>query len=367
MKTASARSQNPVAGDRNACAPSRRRGRTGPCDRLRADWALGVALSFVLWNTGCDSEKIEVYTAAKDKPAPATAARSASSPSARARPQLRWQLPAGWRELGPGQMSLASFQIEGEGGGRAQVTVTPLAKLGGREVEVVNMWREQLGLEPLGREEIERQFENVTVGGEPGRLFAVDGAGADRIVTAIVHRPEASWFYKLAGDAKVVTAQKAAFVEFLRTVQIQEGAPDESSGGDSEPKPVWQVPSSWRELPAGQMQLAKFAVPARGPAKAEVSISRFPNDTGGTLANVNRWRRQLGLAEVAETELAGMVSALGPSHPEGKLVDLTHEQRRLVGVIVPRSGAYWFYKLMGDAEAVAPEKDAFVRFAQSNP
>jgi hypothetical protein len=271
-------------------------------------------------------------------------------------------------------MSLASFQIEGEGGGRAQVTVTPLAKLGGRDVEVVNMWREQLGLEPLGREEIERQFENVTVGGEPGRIFAVEGregSSADRILTAIVHRPEASWFYKLAGDARVVTAQKAAFVEFLRTVQVQEsaGGQEAAEAGESvnEPKPGWEVPASWRELPAGQMQVAKFAVPARGPAKAEVSISRFPSDTGGTLANVNRWRRQLGLAEVSEAELAGMVSALGPSHPEGKLVDLTHEQRRLVGAIVPRSGAYWFYKLMGDAAAVAPEKDAFVRFAQSNP
>src|SRR6185503_5008572 len=90
--------------------------------------------------------------------------------AARARPRLRWQLPAGWKELGAGQMSLASFQIEGPGGRRAQVTVTPLAKLGGRDVEVVNMWREQLGLEPLPREEIERQFENVTVGGEAGRL-----------------------------------------------------------------------------------------------------------------------------------------------------------------------------------------------------
>ena len=47
------------------------------------------------------------------------------------------------------------------------------------------------------------------------------------------------------------------------------------------------------------------------------------------------------------------------------LVDL----ERVPGLasIVPRDGGYWFYKLVGDAEAVAPEKEAFVAFAKSQP
>ena len=96
-------------------------------------------------------------------------------------------------------------------------------------------------------------------------------------------------------------------------------------------------------------------------------VSVFPGDTGGTLANVNRWRRQLGLPEMQEGDLGSVVSALGSGNPQAKLVDLTNNNRRLIGAIVPRGGSYWFYKMLGDTEAVTPQKDAFMQFAQSAP
>src|SRR6185503_10303368 len=218
---------------------------------------------------------------------------------------------------------------------------------------IVNMYRDQLGLEPMSREEVERQFETVMVAGETGRLFQVESTqrtnrAAARIITAIVHRSDVSWFYKLSGEASLVDEQKPAFVEFLRTLRIQESSETDTAGGPA--KLNWQTPSHWQQLPAGRLQLARFSVPDRGSAKAEVSVSRFPNDTGGTLANVNRWRRQLGLGEVQEAELAAFVSSLGPANPDAQLVDLKHENRRLLGAIVPRAGIYWFYKLLGDAE-----------------
>ena len=39
----------------------------------------------------------------------------------------------------------------------------------------------------------------------------------------------------------------------------------------------------------------------------------------------------------------------------------------MLGAIVPREGRWWFYKMMGDAPAVNAERDAFVRFIQSQP
>src|SRR6266542_1356261 len=256
---------------------------------------------------GCRREQIQVYTVPKDKPA-----------WTKVRPELSWTLPSGWKETGPGQMSLASFAISGADGQEAQVTISPLARLGGRD-------------------------------------------------TAMVHRSEASWFYKLAGDAPLVEAQKPVFIEFLKTIRIQQPASGQEGSTEAAAKPKWQVPSQWKELPAGQMQTAKFAVPPRGSARAEVSISVFPGDTGGTLANVNRWRKQIGLGEVDESGMTPLVSALDPANPDAKLVDMTNNKKRLVGAIVPRGGRYWFYKLLGDTEAVAPEKEAFVAFAKSRP
>jgi len=293
-------------------------------------------------------------------------------PKAKARPQVSWTLPKGWKEAGTGQMSVAVFNIQDAGGHEAQVTITPLARLGGRDAEIVNMWREQVGLEPLSREEAAKQFEAVDVGGESGHLFQIEGrpdgsSGPARIVTAMVHRPDASWFYKLAGDAALVEAQKPVFIEFLKSIRMTEAAPEEEASAAASSKPGWQVPGHWKELPAGQMQVAKFAVPVRGSAKAEVFVSVFPSDTGGTLANVNRWRRQIGLPEAQAGELQSMVSPLDPAQPEATLVDMTNNNKRLLGAIVPRDGRYWFYKLLGEAEAVAPEKDSFVAFVKSKP
>jgi hypothetical protein len=130
------------------------------------------------------------------------------------------------------------------------------------------------------------------------------------------------------------------------------------------------APEGWQTLTPGQMQVAKFGVVKDG-AKAEVSVSVFPSDTGGNLANVNRWRRQLGLGEVDEAGLAECVTPLEGATIDGApgavVADLTNENRRLVGAIVPRDGKWWFYKMMGDTAAVEAERESFLHFVKSQP
>lgn len=334
---------------------------------------LGVALSF----TACRQEEIRVYTAPKDKPfQPQPAGHHAGDghdhgpepeAPARPRPEVTWKLPEGWKEVPSGRLSVATFSIRGTGSEEAQVTVTPLPMLGGRDAIIVNMWREQVGLEPLKDDEVAGQLKDVTVGGEPGKLFEVTGKGGDgtpaRIVTAMVHRSDASWFYKLSGDASVVDAQKSTFIEFLKSIAIKAPA----AASEEKPASNWKVPEGWSQLPAGQMQIARFSVPEKDGAKGEVFVSVFPSDTGGTLANVNRWRKQIGLPETTSADLPGMTVPLDPSIPGAILVNMTNNNQQLLAAIVPRGSQFYFYKLMGGTAAVAPQKEAFARFAASAP
>lgn len=338
----------------------------------RVKWLSLLAL--VALSNGCRREEIQVYTVAKEpeKAASHTQSHGTGMGLPKARPQVTWTLPKGWQESGAGQMSVASFSIKGEGGTEAQVTITPLTKLAGRDAEIVNMWREQVGLAALDREEALKQFEKVDVGGESGNLFQIEGKAEGqtapaRIITAMVHRDDASWFYKLSGDGAVVSAQKPAFIEFLKSIRLKEATMQPQAPVESGSKPGWTIPGQWKELAVGQMQVARFAVPERGGAKAEVFVSVFPNDTGGTLANVNRWRQQIGLPQVSESELGTMVVPLDAATPGAILVEMTGSSKKLLGAVVPRNGSYWFYKMLGDAEAVSPEKDAFVAFAKSKP
>jgi hypothetical protein len=282
-------------------------------------------------------------------------------------------LPEGWKEIAPNSISLAAFSVPGPDGKAAgEVSITQLTDFSGRDAMLVNMWRNSAGLAPLSEAEALKQLQPVEVGGEKGNLFEVSGKTKDvplEMVTAMVHHPDGSWFYKLAGEPSVVEGQKAVFIEFLKSIRIQAAPPitaeqpavaaaDEPAG-----KFNWSVPKEWKATPHNEMQAARFSV----PGKAEVFVSVFDNDTGGRLANVNRWRRQIGLPEVSDADLTSLVSPLDPADSQAILVDMTNKGKRLVGAIVPRDGQYWFYKLLGDAGAVAPEKESFVAFAKSKP
>jgi hypothetical protein len=350
-----------------------------PNSASRIITAIAAALATLV--AGCDRPQITTYRVPKEKPAPTSPTMVHGQTDApRAMPKLSWMLPAGWKEAAPGRMSLATFSISGEGKQEAQVTVTPLPNLAGREVDVVNMWRQQVGQPALDEKEVARQFTKVQLAGQEGQLFEISGKAEGgepmQIVTAMAHRPEGSWFYKLSGDAALVAAQKPAFIEFLKTVRIEEGAAVSATPAPS-PAPAtdagaiaqfkWSIPSAWKTVASGAMQAAKFTVPGRNGAKAEVTVSIFPTEAGGRLANINRWRGQIGLGPVSEGELAKLVAPLDPANSAAILVDMTNNARQLIGAIVPRGGQWFYYKLMGDAAAVAPEKEAFVAFVKSEP
>ena len=100
-------------------------------------------------------------------------------------------------------------------------------------------------------------------------------------------------------------------------------------------------------------------------------MSSFPGDVGGMLANINRWRGQLGLAAFTTEMLNQQTADLNLSSGKGTVVDFSGtdvksgKPARLVGVVVPREGETWFYKMMGDPVVSDTEKPAFLKFVQS--
>lgn len=332
-----------------------------------------LVAGMMLLATGCKREVIRVYVAPKEPPADSVGEHG------KAEAQIAWKLPEGWHETAPSKVNFASFAIAAKEG-EATVNISQLPDLRGRELLVVNMWREQVGQPPLTEEEAGKALTPVIVAGTPAQSFEVAGTRDGkpmRIVTAMLHRPEASWFFKLAGDEAAVLAHKTEFIEFVKTIRFVEGdQPETAPAAAAPPQPAaqspiasqfkWTVPEGWQALAPGQMQVAKFSVPEQNGTKAEVAVSIFPSESGGTLANVNRWRQQLGLPAIDEAALKDYVTPLDAT-PDALLVDLANEQRRMLGAIVPRDGRWWFYKMMGDAAAVAAARESFVAFVKSSP
>ena len=114
------------------------------------------------------------------------------------------------------------------------------------------------------------------------------------------------------------------------------------------------------------MRLATFAVPGPAGAAADMSISTLAAAGGGVLANVNRWRGQLGLTAWADADLETNAKRVEVDGNPGVVVDFAGDKSvqgearktRILGAIVPRGGQTWFYKLTGDDAVVAGEPDA---------
>lgn len=349
---------------------------------------IGVAATLFL--AGCGYEDVRVYEAPKDKPAQAANPHGAGMAGMGGGmmgadmgglppvPKVKWKLPAGWQELPPGQMRVGLFSVA-QDAQKAQITIIPLPGLAGGDLENLNRWRGQVGLGPVDAETMAKSVEKVDVGGLEGMLFDLPGGTPEakvRMLAVIVHRDNTAWFFKMTGDDALVAAQKPVLTQFLKDFSFGEpGAVAEAqpAAAVSEPAPAshapaggtpaWAPPKSWSPVAPGSMQVAKFVI-QNGGGRAEVAVSSLPGDAGGVTANVNRWRRQLGLPELAEADLKESVQRLPDGVGEGYMVDLQagSTKRRMVAAAVSQGATTWFYKLTGDEGTVGGEKDGFVEF-----
>ena len=145
------------------------------------------------------------------------------------------------------------------------------------------------------------------------------------------------------------------------------GTAPTAAAGD---QPIWTVPSGWKEGQLAQFLVAKFVISGSGDAVASVNVSQLSGDGGGLLANLNRWRAQLGQPPDSEADLVKLPT-LDASGVKATVADFTGtdarsgKPARLVGVVLPLNGQTWFYKLMGDAATVDRQKDALMKFVQS--
>jgi len=133
------------------------------------------------------------------------------------------------------------------------------------------------------------------------------------------------------------------------------------------PKLTFPVPGGWQEKPASQLRVASFEVAENGKT-ADVSVIPLSGSAGGDAANVNRWRGQAGLQPLPVEELKKLAQAIEVAGQPADLYDLAPENDdapRILALILHQGDTAWFFKMAGDADLVARQKDAFVTFLKS--
>jgi hypothetical protein len=95
---------------------------------------------------------------------------------------------------------------------------------------------------------------------------------------------------------------------------------------------------------------------------AEVSVVMLSGPAGGELANVNRWRGQLGLPAIEEATLASTRKVVKAKAGSVAVFEFTNSGNRMVvGTISTADGNTWFLKLMGADTPVTEAKPEFMK------
>jgi hypothetical protein len=191
-----------------------------------------------------------------------------------------------------------------------------------------------------------------------------------RMIAAVLPHHGRVWFFKISGPAPTVEAQAQNFDAFVRSVHFH--AADEASE-DETPTTArsfdgvnWIAPGAWILDAEKPMRVATYRTSADADAP-QLIVTRFPKGQFGSLvANINRWRGQVGLDPVEnEADQASETISVGGN--EGHFFDLTGTTGRSLVAMIPAGEIVWFFRLTGAPDAVGAERsnlDAFLKSVQ---
>ena len=125
------------------------------------------------------------------------------------------------------------------------------------------------------------------------------------------------------------------------------------------------IPAHWSPVQAEPPRVLAFDVEGES-YRAEVALTRFPGDVGGELANVNRWRRQVGLPPVDSPEQQDAVAFTHDGVP-ASLTFVVDPQRgpdgeAILVATLPRGDHTWFVKMTGPARMIGSEHGPMLAF-----
>jgi hypothetical protein len=127
---------------------------------------------------------------------------------------------------------------------------------------------------------------------------------------------------------------------------------------------TYTVPEGWEELAPSGIRKANLKV-TDANGSAELTVLVFPGDVGGRLANINRWRGQIGLEADTADDLPAYTEGYPISDHRGLYLRLEGTTHSILGGLLPFHGYTWFFKFLGDHETVLAHEADMKAFLDS--
>jgi len=138
---------------------------------------------------------------------------------------------------------------------------------------------------------------------------------------------------------------------------------------------AWTLPPGWREFPGEGLRFATLVLEPGGEDGSrpplEMRVTPLGMAARDPLANVNRWRNQIGLDAISAAELGDVARAIDVDGRTVHLVDMTGETgelespHQILAAIVPGDQRVWFFMVLDHVDRVDKHAKAFEDFVKS--
>lgn len=267
-----------------------------------------------------------------------------------------WSVPEGWQQLpddapqNNGVFKRFATLVMESSGRVLELSVTSLPSAEGDFEDYlllnINRWRGQLGLPPTTKSRLPQETKKLALDGTTATLVNLLGTSRSR---SMGRAPFAS------GASSPASGQSSK----------------QAAGPSGNPQPTelsYTKPDGWSPGRLSFLRKAAFEViDLDKEQRVDITVISVGGDL---LSNVNRWRGQIQLERITQTELERDLKTIevdGDASPYVELVgpEKPRPRQSILAVIATKSGRTWFIKLMGHSELAAREKHNFETFVQS--
>lgn len=141
---------------------------------------------------------------------------------------LAYDAPEGWAPGVVRGMRKAAFRVQ-DGDQKVEITAIDLAASAGDVLPNVNRWREQVKLDKVTEEELQKTVRPIRVMGADGHyvelLGAEDAERRQAILGAMAVSDGKAWFIKMSGDAELALREKERFRNFVKSIRMKTEKP----------------------------------------------------------------------------------------------------------------------------------------------
>ena len=294
-------------------------------------------------------------------------------------PVVSWVMPEQWGEnSGMSGMMAGSFHIKTPLGPRGRIGVMPFRE-SVETTQIVNMFARELGHPDYNESSVQPLVAHKKLGDRSFEVIRLEDMSGEeeppRTALLALYRHNAqTWLFPFIADRVLVDKELENFYSFLQSTTLRAGKTPVRAIAPSLPpaqpassghQPTWDAPEHWERKPATQMRVGNYSVSNEAGEALDFSITSFPGDVGGILANVNRWLGQVGMSPTDEQGLSQYLSDRMIDEKPAKLVLAESDEQALYAAILLHKGRSWFLKLMGDVNLAQTEKENFLGLIDS--